>query len=589
MGDLLSRFFIDPAQLPGGAGGFIQTCFLGLAYGFVLFGASNLIKEGSELLLLVPSLAGIVGSVVLPILGAVPDGAIVLFSGLGDNAQEELSVGVGALAGSTILLLTIPWAMSIFGGRVSIKKNVFGKERCQYHGKPKLDAASKTSTETGVCPHRAIWFNAKLMILTAIGYLLIQIPAASLHCIVKDDEKCNPAGQHYWALGGMLLCFVFFVGYLWLQIRDSRKEDANMLKDQIIQKSIDRGFISLTAAFADVLSSTTGAAAKSDTDLLIDDKSARRVKHVLRIFFNRYDENDDGQIDEAELFRVLSDLHEELDERTFESMLRSMDKNGDRKINFEEFSKAMITFIKNKHVDELQHSKSVSERFSNVKDLLAREKGSVDVPRTGSSSVQVQVQDSKEGVDKDAEENEAKANEEEEEEHLPDDLIGLDPAEQLARIKRRAAWQMGVGTLLVLIFSDPMVAVMSDIGRRTNVPAFYVSFVLAPLASNASEILAAYAYSLKKTRSTITISMSTLEGAAIMNNTFCLAIFLALVFFRNLAWEFAAETLAILIVEICVFFVATRQIQHTYWAYFLIALYPISLLFVALVEYAGLN
>ena len=29
---------------------------------------------GSELLLLVPSLAGIVGSVVLPILGAVPDG-----------------------------------------------------------------------------------------------------------------------------------------------------------------------------------------------------------------------------------------------------------------------------------------------------------------------------------------------------------------------------------------------------------------------------------------------------------------------------------------------------------------------------------
>ena len=33
---------------------------------------------------------GVVGSVVLPILGAVPDGAIVLFSGLGDNAQEQV-------------------------------------------------------------------------------------------------------------------------------------------------------------------------------------------------------------------------------------------------------------------------------------------------------------------------------------------------------------------------------------------------------------------------------------------------------------------------------------------------------------------
>lgn len=68
-----------------------------------------MISDGSELLLLVPSLAGVVGSVVLPVLGAVPDGAIVLFSGMGDDAQSELSVGVGALAGSTIMLLTIPW------------------------------------------------------------------------------------------------------------------------------------------------------------------------------------------------------------------------------------------------------------------------------------------------------------------------------------------------------------------------------------------------------------------------------------------------------------------------------------------------
>lgn len=68
-----------------------------------------MISDGSELLLLVPAVAGIVGSVVLPVLGAVPDGAIVLFSGMGDDAQNQLSVGVGALAGSTIMLLTIPW------------------------------------------------------------------------------------------------------------------------------------------------------------------------------------------------------------------------------------------------------------------------------------------------------------------------------------------------------------------------------------------------------------------------------------------------------------------------------------------------
>eukprot|EP00438_Fugacium_kawagutii_P009555 Skav227896 [mRNA] locus=scaffold1951:174086:176752:- [translate_table: standard] len=78
-------------------------------YGYVLFQASNLISDGSELLLLVPAAAPVVGSVVLPILGAVPDGMMVLFSGLGPDAQNQVSVGVGALAGSTVMLLTLPW------------------------------------------------------------------------------------------------------------------------------------------------------------------------------------------------------------------------------------------------------------------------------------------------------------------------------------------------------------------------------------------------------------------------------------------------------------------------------------------------
>ena len=46
-----------------------------------------------------------------PLLGAIPDGAIILFGGLGDKAmvQEMLSVRVGAQVGSMIMLLTIPF------------------------------------------------------------------------------------------------------------------------------------------------------------------------------------------------------------------------------------------------------------------------------------------------------------------------------------------------------------------------------------------------------------------------------------------------------------------------------------------------
>jgi len=95
------------------AGGFIQLLYLMATYAWFLYQGSQLISGGSELLLLVPAVAGLVGSVVLPVLGGVPDGAIVLFSGLGDDAQSQLQVGVGALAGSTVMLLTLPWALCI--------------------------------------------------------------------------------------------------------------------------------------------------------------------------------------------------------------------------------------------------------------------------------------------------------------------------------------------------------------------------------------------------------------------------------------------------------------------------------------------
>ena len=75
---------------------------------------------------------------------------------------------------------------------------------------------------------------------------------------------------------------------------------------------------------------------------------------------------------------------------------------------------------------------------------------------------------------------------EEEEEEVPDDLAHLSPEAQQRAIKIRAAWQMTLGTLLVLIFSDPMVDCLSALGTRLGLKTpFYVSFVLAPMASNA--------------------------------------------------------------------------------------------------------
>ena len=132
----------------------------------------------------------------------------------------------------------------------------------------------------------------------------------------------------------------------------------------------------------------------------------------------------------------------------------------------------------------------------------------------------------------------------EEEEEVPEDITSLPPHEQQRIIKQRAFTMLAIGTTLVLIFSDPMVDVMQEIASRAGLNSFYVAFVLAPLASNASEVIASQYYAAKKTRKTITVSLTALEGAASMNNTFCLSIFMGLVYFRGLAWQYTAETIS---------------------------------------------
>ena len=67
------------------------SLFLNLVYGCGLLQAANLISDGSELLLEVLS-PGLVGGLLLPILGAVPDAAVIVASGLGatqEEAQEQ--------------------------------------------------------------------------------------------------------------------------------------------------------------------------------------------------------------------------------------------------------------------------------------------------------------------------------------------------------------------------------------------------------------------------------------------------------------------------------------------------------------------
>lgn len=80
-------------QFPDVADGDLFTVlFMMAVYGYILFKASNLIADGSDILREIYG-AGIVGGILIPILGALPDGLIILFSGMGDGTKKEIQEG----------------------------------------------------------------------------------------------------------------------------------------------------------------------------------------------------------------------------------------------------------------------------------------------------------------------------------------------------------------------------------------------------------------------------------------------------------------------------------------------------------------
>lgn len=534
--------------------------WLFLSYGFVLFQASGMISDGSELLLLVPELAGLVGGVVLPLLGSVPDGAIILFSGLGDIAvaQETLQVGVGALAGSTIMLLTVPFSLSVVAGRVD-----FARGQPNYFGHPKLDPTKDVASQlftTGITITDAVQHSGVIMMLTTIPYLLIQVPALFMHGPteqVADHER-------WYAFSGLIVCLLGLLFYLRLQLHISRAGEDRGKRMAVVKKLLQKGRVSLSGAVAAKVraeeekllaeAATEYQSVANSNSMYPPPAVANYLKEILGDAFAVYDTNGDSQLDKREVLVFFRDFHEAISEEECDSIFNKFDVDGSGAISFDEFIGMAYTLIKSKDAGDTVDGSARGAVASSSRRALAES-----------------------------------AFESEEAEEVPEEFTSLPPDKQQAAIKKRAFLMLLTGTALVLFFSDPMVDVMQEIANRVGLPAFYVSFILAPLASNASELISSMYYASKKTRKTITVSLSTLCGAAALNNTFCLSIFFLLIFFRGLAWQFTAETISIVTVEVILGALVQRSSMSLATGLFVMSIFPLSLVLVATLEYFGFD
>lgn len=494
-----------------------QLIFITLVYGYILYVGSNMIGDGSELLVFFKSVAGIVGSVVVPILGAVPDAAMVLFSGLGADAQVQVSTGVGALAGSSVMLLTFPWFIVNMAGSVPLNE----KGEADY--KKNKEPAEMFSS--GVTFEDSVGKNAKIMVITSLAFLIIQIPAFFYD--VKGVTIAQQArGENLASLFGLLVAFAMFFGYCYLMYSAGTDDD---LRVEVMIDSIKSKQCSLAAVL----------------DNLDNEDVGTNLPRILNQFFYEFDADGSGKLDSKEFELILKDLGESFTPMEAKKIFDAQDKDGgkgDGLLSFNEFCNWAKTY-------------KPSEA-----GLLKKAESKRGLPALHDDD-------------------------DEEEDVVPEDLQDQPIEVQQRAMLIRSFTLMGVGTAVVLAFSDPAVNVFTEWGNRFSINSFYVGFLLAPFASNASELLVALGYAQAKTSKKITMAFESLVGAACMNNTFVLGAFFALVYFRDLAWTFKAETVSILIIEwLMAVIILSSNTQRKVMGFAILALYPGCLAIVCFLE-----
>eukprot|EP00392_Amoebophrya_sp_AT5.2_P003591 g3596.t1 len=339
MSELIGSPFVAPELL-----NVPQLCFLGCVYAYVLCQASDTISNGSELLLLVPAFANLVGSVVLPVLGAVPDGVMVLVSGIGPNASEEIYVGVGTLAGSTVMLLTVAWYVSILGGRVDVIKDPETGERELNYKKPAGVSSDNFEKFTG----KSIFDGAvgcKPTIKENCVYMLGTMIAAFARNYYQDSGAITVAEgqefQDYAVLVAFVLAFCGFAWYLYGQYQGSMENEVVEAKQvDAISTAIKMNTLTLDGALGAVARLTrahkqsqlmsmpapnVGGSGNKNDPLLVggggnnriaskdaitsEEQLYERLRKVLRPYFRKYDTNGDDKLDFEEFRVICSEVH----------------------------------------------------------------------------------------------------------------------------------------------------------------------------------------------------------------------------------------------------------------------------------------
>ncbi|XVF29386.1 hypothetical protein REPUB_Repub15cG0116500 [Reevesia pubescens] len=493
----------------------LGNVFLILVYGYLMFRAAKLLCDGCEILLEILG-PGIIGGLFLPVLSSLPDAIIILASGLSgsqETAQSQVSVGIGLLAGSTVMLLTVLWGSCLILGKCDLESSL---------SKDSKDTKGFSLTGSGVSTDIWTSYAARIMAISITPFIIVQLPSV-LHTTSQNRIA-------------ILIALVVSISLL-----------ISYSLYQVFQPWIQRRRINFAKHKHVIAGILKHLSVRSVGRLLTDDGEPNLT--VIQKLFKMIDENGDGQLSPAELRAlVLGIRFEEIDmdiEDTVENVMKEFDTSCDSFIDIDEFIKGI-----SKWVNEAKRS---AERHGTL----------------------IHMNHFHEQTKK--------------EHHL---LGGHGHGGHFGETVKNPVWNtfkavimLLLGTIVAAVFADPLVDAVNSFSTASSIPSFFVSFVILPIFCT-SEAVSALNFAGRKKLTTASLTYSQIYGSVTMSNILSLSVFLGLVYFRDLTWDFSAEVLVILIVCIVMGAIASFRTTFPLWmslvAY---ALYPLSLLLIYILDY----
>ncbi|KAL6330399.1 hypothetical protein AAG906_040329 [Vitis piasezkii] len=498
----------------------LGNIFLILVYGYLMFIAAKFLSDGSEILLGILG-PGIIGGLFLPVLSAFPDAVIILASGLSgskETAQSQVSIGMGLLAGSTVMLLTILWGSCIIVGKCDIENS---------EATDLKDTRGFSLTGSGVSTDIWASYAARIMVISVIPFIIVQISQV-LH---------TTSQARLTVLISLIVSLSLLLSYCLYQVFQPRIQKRRLAYAK--HKHLMSGILKhLKSHILGRLFTNNG---EPNTE-------------AIKKLFETIDVNSNGYLSVTDIRALIIGIQfdaADLDiDETVKSVMKDFDTTGDSQIDMNEFVRGMSRWLTKAKRSAIHAgsdgSNSLSTRYINDFNLRTREE-------------QDKLEDQ---------------NEEEEVESIKNPKWNAS----------KAVAMLLLGTVVAAIFADPLVDAVDNFSTATSIPSFFVSFVVLPFASS-SEAVSAMIFASRKKLRTASLTFSEIYGSVTMGNILSLSVFLGLIYFRQLTWDFASEVLIILIVCILMgVFAGTRTTFPLWTSLMAFLLYPLSLVLVYVLD-----